>query len=185
MRRKMSANKTCCYCLPLRHGCIIIGIVGILFDSTVLLNLFGWKACIIILISDGLLITGATMKTRLCLLPSMIIGLLVNIVLWIIDLIALYASSYVSPTILAYANLLSQGLGQTLSQIIPVIVVFLVLITVIHLLIIRNIFQHFNELGDEQRIHFQHCVTTIVSVPIDANSYPREICESEHLDGQV
>lgn len=181
----MPTDKTCCYCLPLRVGCVIIGIVGILFDFAVVLKIFCWKRFLFFFISDALLITGAAIENRLCLLPLMIIGLLMNIVLWITDLIFICASSYLSPTLLAFADLLSPGLGHVASQIIPVIVVLLVLITVIHLLIIRNIFQHFNELSVEQRVQFQQCVTTIVSVPIDASSHPREIRESKHPDDQV
>lgn len=138
---------------------MIIGILGILFDITMVLPLAS-TAGIVDMISNGLLIVGAAMANRFCLLPSIIIGIMINIVLWILVVCSIFGSSIV------YEMLKYQGIsgemgevGSSLKSVVEtflvVIIFIVVLIAVIHVLVIRVIFAHFDELRVEEQ-HLQH-----------------------------
>lgn len=142
--------QTCCCCFSLRTGCIIIGVLGIFLDS-IFIACHGYFAIFNIL-SNGLLIVGAAMEMRLCLLPSMIINVLINIFLWILVLASFFATALLNKLFSAWeANESSYAsYDNTLRQdVLTWIIVFILAAAVIHVHILRVIFSHFDELREQ------------------------------------
>lgn len=153
----MSTNRTCCCCLSLRTGCIIIGVLAILVDIFAI-RIFHWGA-IISLIADVSLITGAFMRIRDCLLPSMILGIVTNVVLWITAILTLFIPTMV----LAFSY--PDGRNNEIEALFAVIAIGIVLFAIVHMLIIRKIFQHFHELDGKQSGQFLPTAIRFALVP--------------------
>lgn len=161
----MNRYQSCCGCCPLSTGCLILGGLGILYN---LINLSGaWHdykwLCIIAINIDGLLIAGVLQKNRFYMVPWMVYSILVNILLWVIAIVTLFFSSLIS---VAY----EYATGDTISSIsqkneiaiieslIYVFLFFFVLAAVIHALIIKVVFDHYEELRMEEQPNVQENV---------------------------
>lgn len=186
------AFQSCCFCFTLSTGCIIIGALGLLFDIT-LVRLIGWKWCVIDAAMNALMITGAAMQKHLCLLPWMVFNTLVIFVEWICILGALFFRSLLSSLLSAAsgeaakipenANENVSGQIDALKDLTTTILVFIVILLAlfagIHSLLVKVVFDHFNELREkERRGQFQPSVlpnafmnmSSIVSQPIAASA---------------
>lgn len=162
----MTVKKTFCFCFSLRAGCIIIGGLCILVDIsggiTIKLANYPYQGLIpfiINFISNVLLVIGEVTGKRDYLLPWMILGGLQNAVLWILAIVLLFRST----AAMTFASPQNEGAGF---HYVIVFAILLALIATVHLLIIRNVFQHYNELGDEnQNGNFQPSATTSILMP--------------------
>lgn len=165
------AFQSCCFCFSLRTGCIIIGVLGIFCDITLVMEMSS-TAGIIDLILNVLLIIGAAMEKRLCLLPSMIVNILAGFVLWILVLLSFFASFVILDLIseardaneAAFLNLLT-SFGAAIGYIF-------LLYAVVHFLLLKVIFDHFGELREEEQHRlYQPNITPNVFVSVSSHSF--------------
>lgn len=161
-------TKTCCCCFSLRTGCMIIGVLGVLVSLALIGTEIPCPLIIVDFVSNALLILGAALEKRFCLLPSMILGIITNILLWVMALIALFASATLAYFVDKYIGGVSRGTPRGLipeldeigtdadsvqsfaNGLLFVFVAIFVLAAIIHALILRVIFGHFSELREER-----------------------------------
>lgn len=182
------AFEYCCFCFTLNTACIILGVVGLFFDIA-LLGLVGWKSFVIHVALDVLLITGAAMRKHLCLLPWMIFNTLAIIVEWIVILCLLFARSLLSSLFSSASDQMKTmsemqakdvyDSGSIINNFFILLIILAALISGIHYLLVKVVFDHFNELREEERRgQFQPNVppnafmnmSTLVSQPIAASA---------------
>lgn len=160
----MNAKRTCCCCFSLRTGCIIIGVLSILLDLMSMSAMrVHWSALLVDMTSNILLVVGAVMQVRGLLLPAMILGTMTNVLLWIAAVLTLFGSTVI---LSLFAGDNSDGFEAAASALLTILTITFVFGAIVHLLVLRNIFQHFSELAEEQqRGLFQTTTTTFVLLP--------------------
>lgn len=151
-----------------------------LFDLTALsATQLHWSSELVDLASNILLVTGAVMQVRGFLLPAMVFGVMANVALWMFAAITLFGSTIVL-TLLA-----GNEVEHAATALCVIFTIGFVLAAIVHLLIIRNIFQLYSELAEEQqRGLFQTTTTTFVLLP-GATVNPSAIIDSKFPYGQV
>lgn len=97
--KKMAVFKTCCCCLSLRTGCIIMGVLEILSYLSVVAAKNSSPASIFLmlvgLIASALLIYGAIKRNRFCLWPWIVVNIIAIIVFIIGVLLCAFASAII------------------------------------------------------------------------------------------
>lgn len=102
-------------------------------------------------ISNGLLVIGAAMKRRICLLPWMIINVVVNILLWVAASLLIIASIIIIAVVMCVKHK-----GHDISGVMmlwPSMVgmgLVLLILAFVHWLILKVVIDHYRELRDKE-----------------------------------
>lgn len=176
------AFQSCCFCFSLRNGCIIIGVLGIFCDITVVMGM-SYTVGIIDLILNVLLITGAAMQKRLCLLPSIIVNVLVEFVLWILVLVSFFASFVILDSISEAKDADEAAILNFLASFGTAITYIFLLYAVVHFLLLKVICDHFGELREkEQRRPFlPHASHSFVPHSVDPTTSTVALVSSDRV----
>lgn len=158
----MGVFKTCCCCLSLRTGCIIIGVVELLgylsiiaSHSTSASKILG---TIIGVVASVLLVYGAYKKNRFCLWPWIVINIISIIVLVVGLLMCAFASTIIVDI---YNEAVAQGQIQPTQDdedtfkaagmaFVVIIAVIILILIVILVLITLVAYSYVCELREEQ-----------------------------------